>query len=506
MPDLTPNREREPTHLRKALGPVMLWGLGVGYVISGEYFGWNLGLPKGGTLGMLLAFVLVTVMYVTFVFSYTEMACAIPRAGGVFVYAERGLGLAGGYLGGIAQVVEFVFAPPAIAMAIGGYVQIWIPQRVQTGVDDWLSGHVNEPLAGALPGWLVPEVSLVVCVAVVAYLIFTGLNVWGVKQAATFELIVTVLAVGGLLLFTGVTAPHARLENFTANGWPHGWSGAIAAIPFAIWFYLAIEGVANAAEEAVAPQRDVARGFGGAMITLVILACLAFFCSVAVGGWERVVYPAEQLTAVGENLVVADPDATSDRPLPMAMEQILGRDHLLYHALVGIGLLGLIASFNGIILASGRALFEMGRVGFFPRFIGRAHRKTQTPVNALGVNFVIGLAAILFFDTGGLITLAAFGAVTLYIVSMIALIRLRRKEPTLPRPYRTPLYPVFPIIALVIAAFSLATMAYFSFDLEDIRQSHTLWYFGYLAVAFAYYLFIRPRLSEEDIAHFRRID
>ena len=71
--------------LRKTLGPLTLWGLGVGYVISGEYFGWNLGLPAGGSLGLLLAFLLVTTMYVTFVFSYAELACAIPRAGGGFV-------------------------------------------------------------------------------------------------------------------------------------------------------------------------------------------------------------------------------------------------------------------------------------------------------------------------------------------------------------------------------------------------------------------------------------
>src|SRR5262245_65640153 len=97
----------------------MLWGLGVGYVISGEYFGWNLGLPLGGTYGLLLAFVLVTILYFTFVFSYAELACAIPRAGGVFVYAHRGLGRVGAFLGGTAQAVEFAFATPTIALASG---------------------------------------------------------------------------------------------------------------------------------------------------------------------------------------------------------------------------------------------------------------------------------------------------------------------------------------------------------------------------------------------------
>ena len=76
------------TELKRELGPLMLWGLGVGYVISGMYFGWNLGLPEAGPYGMLLATVMVTIMYVTFTLSYSELACAIPKAGGVFVYAD----------------------------------------------------------------------------------------------------------------------------------------------------------------------------------------------------------------------------------------------------------------------------------------------------------------------------------------------------------------------------------------------------------------------------------
>ena len=469
----------------------MLWGLGVGYVISGEYFGWNLGLPAGGSFGMLFAFLLITVMYVTFVFSYAEMACAIPRAGGVFVYGVRGLGMAAGYLGGIAQVVEFVFAPPAIAMAIGSYVQLWFDPEIRQAIET-----------------LTPGINFSVWVAVGAYVIFTLLNIWGVKQAATFELVVTVLAVGELLLFTGVTAPHFRWQHFAANGWVHGWSGAFAAIPFAIWFYLAIEGVANVAEEAKNPRRDVPWGFGAAILTLVLLAGCSFFCSVGVGGWERVVYEPSQLSATEDGQVVVAAHAeTSDSPLPLALGQIVEPSHPLFYLLVGVGLLGLIASFNGIILASGRALFEMGRVGFLPHFIGRTHRTTQTPVSALLLNLLVGIVAILALDTDGLITMSAFGAVTLYVVSMIALMRLRHREPGLERPYRTPWYPVFPIVALVIALLSLVTMTYFNVDVSRFAESYSLWYYGLVLVAFVYYwAVVRKRLTAQDIAHFTRIE
>src|SRR5688500_11865245 len=161
MSTSTPGEPERPK-LRRTLGPVTLWGLGVGYVISGEYFGWNLGLPLAGTYGMLAATVAITVMYFTFVFSYAELACAIPRAGGAFVYCTRALGPFWGNLAGLVQIVEFVFAPPAIAMAIGAYL--------------------SQRFAGLDPRG----------VPVPAYLIFALLKAGGVRQAGLSGRVVTV--------------------------------------------------------------------------------------------------------------------------------------------------------------------------------------------------------------------------------------------------------------------------------------------------------------------------
>src|SRR6187431_3562347 len=95
------------SELKRTLTPAMIWGLGVGYVISGMYFGWNLGLEKGGTLGLAIATFFIIIMYVAFTFSYTELACAIPKAGGAFDYACRSLGKNIGFIAGMAQVIEF---------------------------------------------------------------------------------------------------------------------------------------------------------------------------------------------------------------------------------------------------------------------------------------------------------------------------------------------------------------------------------------------------------------
>lgn len=407
----------EKQELERTLGPWLLWGLGVGYVISGMYFGWNLGLPVGGTLGLGIATIVIILLYVCFSFSYTELACMIPKAGGAFDYGREAWGDRWAYLVGTAQLIEFLFAPPAIAAAIGAYFSLFFP--------------------ALSPVWI----------AIAAYLLFTALNILGVKFAATFELAITVLAVCELLLFSGLTLPYFSWEKFSSNPLPHGWAGALGALPFAVWFFLAIEGVANVAEETKNPQRNILLGFGSALGTLVFLCVSVFFSTIGVGGWEAAVYPFDGAPA-------------SDYPLPLALGKIYGDSAWTFHLLITIGLFGLVASFHGIILAGGRATFEFGRAGFLPGFLGRIHPKFKTPANALLANTAFGICALLTGKTAELITLSALGALVLYLCSMISFFVLRIKQPDRERPFIVPGKFWMPSIALALSAIVLAVTAW----------------------------------------------
>lgn len=422
--------------LKKTLTPLMLWGLGVGYVISGMYFGWNIGLDKGGTLGLGIATFFILIMYITFSLSYSELACAIPKAGGVFDYVGRAYGKDIGFVAGMAQWIEFVFAPPAIALGIGAYFHL-----------------------------LFPTVDAMVF-AIAAYFIFTGINILGVKISATFELIITIIAVGELSLFAALTLPHFQVQNLQTNPFPHGVEGIFAAIPFAIWFFLGMEGLANVAEETINPQKNITKGFGYSMATLGVLAAMTFCSAVGVGGWEKVVYDK------AGNI--------SDSPLPMALGQITGEGGIMYHMLVSVGLFGFVASFNGLLLAAGRCTYEFGKVGQFPRVLGKVHPKFSTPHWALVFNMVIGIIALFSGRTGDIITISVFGAICLYIFSCFSILRLRKTEPQLERPFRVPFYPLFPLIALSIATIALVAMTYYNLQLALI-------YFGTLAVTFVVY-------------------
>jgi ethanolamine permease len=413
--------------LKPTLGTLHLWGIAVGLVISGEYFGWSYGWGTAGTLGFLVTTLLVAVMYTCFIFSFTELTTAIPNAGGPFAYSLRAFGVTGGTIAGLATLIEFVFAPPAIAMAIGAYLNVQFP--------------------GLEPKWA----------AVGAYGVFMTLNILGVSIAATFELVVTVLAVAELLVFMGVVAPSFSFANFALGGWAGqdtfstgALAGIFAAIPFAIWFFLAIEGAAMAAEEAKDPKRTIPKAYIAGILTLVVLAIGVMIFAGGVGDWRTL--------------------SNINDPLPQAMKAVVGDHSNWMHMLVWIGLFGLVASFHGIILGYSRQFFALARAGFLPPALARLSR-FQTPHRAILAGGIVGIAAI-FSDglinlqgmslTAAMITMSVFGAIVMYIISMLALFKLRRSEPGLERSFRAPGYPVVPGIALVLAVVCLVAMVWFN--------------------------------------------
>ena len=440
--------------LNKTLGTLQLWGIAVGLVISGEYFGWSYGWAAAGTLGFLVTSAFVALMYATFIFSFTELTTAIPHAGGPFEYSRRAFGPTGGYVAGFATLVEFVFAPPAIALAIGSYLNVQFPA-------------------------LEPKVA-----AVGAYLLFMTLNIVGVRIAAMFELGVTLLAIFELLVFMGVVAPGFSMANFVKGGWSGQDSfslravpGMFAAIPFAIWFFLAIEGVAMAAEEARDPRRSIPIAYIGGILTLVVLAAGVMVFAGGAGDWTKL--------------------ADINDPLPQAMKRIVGADSGWLHMLVWLGLFGLVASFHGIILGYSRQIYALSRAGFLPEVLGRIHPRFRTPHLAVLAGGAVGIAAI-FSDslltlggqtlTANIVTMSVLGAIVMYILSMASLFRLRLIAPDLERSFRAPLFPWFPGFALFGALVCLVTMVYYNPLVSAI-------FAGLMGIGYLYFLMTASRRS-----------
>jgi ethanolamine permease len=410
-----------------AAGWVLLAGLGVAYVISGDFAGWNFGLAEGGWGGLLIATILMATMYTCMVFSLAELSSTISTAGGGYGFARRALGVWGGFLTGTAILIEYAMAPAAIVVFIGGYVE-------------------SLDVFGITSGWPV---------YLAFYAIFVGVHLLGVGEALKVTFVITAIAVVALLVFVVAMIPEFSTSNLTdikpdagkagsSDFLPFGWQGIWAAFPFAIWFFLAVEGVPLAAEETRDPKKDMPRGLIGAMMILLVFAALMLTFTPGSGG--------------------ADVIKDSDNPLPAAIDAAKGDGTGVGSFVNSVGLAGLVASFFSIIFAYSRQLFALSRAGYLPRALSVTSSR-KVPSIALIVPAIIGfLLAAITEDGATMLNIAVFGATVSYAWMMLAHIVLRSREPDLERPYRTPGGTATSGVALVLAL--LAVVATFLVDVK----------------------------------------
>lgn len=460
--------------LRRYAGAVSLWALGVGAVISGDFFGWNFGLDAGGFGGLLIATLIITVMYVGLCFSIAEMSPALPHTGGAYSFARSAMGPWGGFVTGLAENIEYVLTPAVIVVGIGGYL-----------------GNIFETPEAFAPVWWI-----------VAYALFVGLNIWGVELTFRFAVAITMVALAILIVFWVGAIPHFSMEHALnippepgGSVWlPKGVAGIAWALPFAIWFFLAIEELPLAAEESHDPVRDIPRGMIYGLLTLVVAAFLTLFLNAGI--------PPGSLEV-----------GASDNPLFLAFLTIFG-DGIGSKVLALIAVAGLVASFHTIIFAYGRNIYSLSRAGYFPEFLSITHGTRQTPHVALIVGAVIGYVVALaihfseaiFGDVpvgGVLLNMAVFGAMIAYALQMISFILLRKNLPDIDRPYRSATGLPGAWIALAIALVTLV----FLFMNPEYRLGVwgcAVWYvlgLGYFALHARHQLILSP---EEEFARTHR--
>ncbi|EHR50050.1 ethanolamine permease [Saccharomonospora marina XMU15] len=452
---------------RGAAGWLLLAGLGVSYVISGDFAGWNFGLAEGGWGGLLIATVLMAFMYGCMVFGLAEMSSAMPVAGAGYGFARRALGPLGGFATGVAILIEYAIAPAAISIFIGGYIE-------------------TLGLFGITNSWPV----FLVC-----YIIFIGIHLYGVGEALRLMFAITAVAVVALVAFVVGMVPKFDVDNLfdivpddavagASSFLPFGITGAMAALVYGIWFFLAIEGVPLAAEEARDPKKDMPRGIIAGMGALVVFAALILLIAPGAAGSSAI--------------------ASSDNPLPEAVRAAYGGDNFLAQFINYVGLAGLIASFFSIIYAYSRQLFALSRAGYLPRWLSKTGAR-KTPYLALIVPGTVGfILAAATQDGALLINIAVFGATVSYVLLNLSHIVLRVKEPGMERPYRTPGGIVTTGVSLVLAVAAVIA----TFVVDEIAAAITACIF--LAAIAYFWFYSRHRLvaaaPEEEFAAIKQAE
>jgi ethanolamine permease len=451
--------------LKRHAGVFSLWALGVGAVISGDFSGWNLGFAVGGWVGMFIATVVIAVMYLGLTYSIAEMSPALPHTGGAYSFARTAFGPWGGFITGVAENIEYVLTPAVIAYFIGTYLSGIF------GTPDWFQ-----------PGWWL-----------ISYVVFVGLNLRGVALSFTVTVIVTLLALAILVFFFLSAIPHMDFAKYAMNiglgpdgkavalpdgngpALPFGFHGVLAAMPFAVWLFLAIEQLPLASEESVDPKRDMPKGIMLGMFTLIAAGFLVLVINPAI---------PEGAFALG----------SSGEPILDGFRAIYGTGWAKILALFAVA--GLVASFHAIIFAYGRQIYSLSRAGYFPHFLSVTHGEHRTPNIALITGAALGFAVMLIiwiigggqeagtFIGGALLNMAVFGAMFSYLLQGLTFLQLRRRFPSIERPYRSPFgvlgASLTVIIAVVTIYFQLTDPLY-----RDGVIGVAIWY----ALAIIYFAF-----------------
>ena len=477
----------EKRGLQRYAGIWSLWALGVGAVISGHFSGWNFGFTTGGWGGMLVAGIIIAIMYLGLVMSIAEMSPALPHTGAAYSFARTSMGPWGGFVTGLFENVEYVLTPAVIVTFISGYF-------------------------GSITGM---DTALYPILWIVFYAIFLALNIYGVALSYKVTLVVTLISLAVLVVFWVSAFTHMDFGRWALNigagpdgkavelpegngpWFPFGFSGVLATLPFAVWLFLAIEQIPLAAEESVDPKRDLPRGILLGFATLIVSAFMIVLLNPSVVG-------------IGSFAL-----GTSLEPLLDGFRAIYGDAGAVVLGLVA--LTGLIASFHTILYAQGRQVYSLSRAGYFPSALSITHPTYKTPHVAMISGSLLGLAVMLviWFANGGggggetqlgddligtvLLNMAVFGAMLSYIAQAISFILLRRNQPNIERPFRSPLGIPGAAVTIIIA---VVTLYYQMLDPNFFKG--VIWVIVWCAVGVAYFaLFGRNKLilsPEEEFA------
>ncbi len=443
--------------LRRHARVLHLAAMGVGAVISGDFFGWNFGLAAGGFGGMLAAVAVMTAMYIGLCLSIAEMSPALPHAGGAYSFARTAMGPWGGYITGLAENMEYILTPAVIVVGVGGYL-----------------GAVFGTSRQWEPAWWL-----------LCYAIFVALNVWGVEMTFHVSVVITAMAVAVLAVFWIGAAPHLDLHRWASPYFPPGvspWSAVIVQLPFALWLYLGIEQLPLAAEESHDPKHDMPRGILYALAALIAISFLTVVLSAGI--------------APGAAKI-----STSNEPLFLGFQTIFGAG-LQTRVLALLACTGLLASFHTIIFAYGRQIYSLSRAGYFPTWLSITHGTRETPQRALLAGSALGYAvalAIHLTPQGSpvgavLLNMAVFGAVLAYLLQLVSFVVLRLKYPAIERPYVSPAGIAGAVVAMAIALVTLVTL-FRNADYNKGVAGAAIWFLlglGYYAIHGRHNLVLAP--------------
>jgi ethanolamine permease len=433
-----------------------LWALGVGTVISGNFYGWQSSLVAGVD-GLLILLAIVTVQYVLLSFTIAELSATVPHGGGPYVFALHGIGKASAFFAGIAECLKVVVTTAVAATGIASYFAELIGVGAEYGPIWWVA----------------------------CYIIFVTLNVVGVEMTFRVQVFVTIVSVLLLAVFYVGAAWNISYQDWVVDrDWKfNGVDGFMEGASFTLWFYLGIEELPLAIDETIEPTKNMPRGHIASIVSLIVIS----FCTVI---FNSMISP-------GADLMYLDAS-----PLLTGYKTVFG-DNSTTSGFSWVLLIGLISSFHSFLFCMGKLLYAIACDGYLPQILTKLHPTRGTPHASLIIGSVIALVIVivLHYAIGDsrlgsvMINLSLIGAIVSYLFQLTAFIMLRVREPERPRPYKSPFGVPGAVVCIILCLFSLVSIIY-SGTSSYVFLASVLVAIAYFAIGAVYYVYrVKPRLE-----------
>ena len=447
--------------LKRSLGPLNLITLGIGAIIgAGIFVLTGQAAAKHAGPAVVLSFIFAGITCAFAGLCYAEFASLIPIAGSAYTYGYATLGEFVAWIIGWDLVLEYAFGAATVASGWSGYFVglmqdfgIHLPPQLTVTPGMMLyQYHDRWMQLAALPGGVdastLPHVTGVFnLVAFVAIAIVTAVLVRGIEESANLNTAIVLvkltvvgifLVLGGWFLFQHPAQAHANWTPFIPPSDGHGnfgFAGITAGAASIFFAYIGFDAVSTAAQEAKNPQRDMPIGILGSLVICTVLYILV--SGVLTG---LVNYHA---------LNVADPVAVGIDVTGIRWGSILVK----IGAVFGLGTVMLV-----MLLGQSRVFFSMSRDGLLWKWAGVIHPKFRTPwISNIVVGAIVAfMPALLPIDK--LSELVNMGTLLAFAIVCAGVWILRRRNPDLHRPFKTPLVPLVPILGIVSALYLIWTL------------------------------------------------
>ncbi len=435
--------------LKRTLGAWSLIALGIGAIIGAGLFV-RTAAAAGGHAGaaVTLSFIVAAVGCAFAGLCYAEFASIIPIAGSAYTYAYATMGELIAWIIGWALILEYALGAATVSIAWSEFLNKLFGGRIPY---EWC----HSPLESALDVHQVMHTGYINAPALLILLVLSLLLIKGTSESAFVNAIIVFIKVAIVLVFIVVgwkfinpanhtpymipaDAPPAQLPDGSMYSYlpfvNHGWGGVLKGAAIVFFAFIGFDAVSTAAQEAKNPKRDMPIGILGSLVVCTILYIL--FSYVLTG-----VAPFTDFVKAGKEASVA-----------YAIDTYM-------HGYGWLGTLvtvGILAGFSSVILVmllgQSRVFYSMASDGLLPKIFSDLHPKFRTPYKSNLILFIfVGLfAAFIPGSVAG--DLTSIGTLLAFVLVCIGIIILRKTDPALVRPFKTPLVPLVPILGIVVCS------------------------------------------------------